>query len=154
LPSSKTGKTTTMCHYNQPTWPACGHVESRIFNQCEGARERGQICGERYWRVVQSTSKTKDCPQCTANNKATNQAKACERMYGLCGVYNQGYLKRKLSESNKAISSKLLKVLSSKGVTNADSPDRSSRWKNDRQVIKGSRAISKETTQSLSGKPK
>jgi hypothetical protein len=59
--------------------------------------------------------------------KPTNQEKACERMYGLCGVYNQGYLKRKRSELNKARSSKLLRVLSSKGVTNADSPDRSSR---------------------------
>jgi hypothetical protein len=64
------GYPTTMCHYNQSSWPSCGHIESRTYNQCEGARERGQLCGERYWRVVQSTSKTKDCPQCAAEKKA------------------------------------------------------------------------------------
>jgi hypothetical protein len=50
-------------------------------------------------------------------------------------VYNQGYPKQKRSELNKARSSKLLRVLSSKGVTNADSPDRSSRWKYDKSSL-------------------
>jgi len=68
-----------MCHYHQPTWPACGHIGSRTFNQCEDARERGQLCGEKYWRVVQLPPKTKECPKCAANEQADKSAEGMRK---------------------------------------------------------------------------
>jgi len=66
-------------------------------------------------------------------SKPTNQQKACVRMCVLCGVYNQGHLRgAKWSEWNKARSNKLLRVLSSKGVTDADTSDRLSSCENDK----------------------
>lgn len=58
-------------------------------------------------------------------SKPTDQQKACDKMCVLCGVYDQGHFKgAKRSEWNKARSSKLLRVLNSKGATDADTSDR------------------------------
>jgi len=127
LSHSKLRHAMTVCHYKQPTCSACGHTEPSTFNQCDGARERGQSCGERYWRVVQRPSK--ECPQCAAKKQADESAtKMRNNVRSLWGVYLRATSKIR-GELNKAKSSMLLKVLSSKGNTNADSANRSGRSK-------------------------